>query len=316
MAFQRFDLLVRESRDRSGNARFTEKQGLAQRAFVSYGNDAQERIYNRILQERSSLFIKENFLNTVANQAEYTLPTDIYLRHNIVKVDYSQNGNPINYSPLDLRTPRQEITVAGYPASYFLRNGKIVVSPMPSSGTTNGLRLNYQYTIPTLDIRRAQIASVTGVNPTLTSITLTDNSLLLEETEDDLGNGYTDYISVVTKDGVQTAENIPVVGYNSTTKVITCNHTLSSGEIVAANSYVVFGASATTHSELPTVCERYLVEYMALRAQVRDSNTESADTNPILLSIEKEILDAVAELEEDLVAIPILDYSMMDYMDR
>jgi hypothetical protein len=52
---------------------------------------------------------------------------------------------------------------------------------------------------------------------------------------------------------------------------------------------------------------------MALRAQIRDSSSEATETNPHHQAIEKEILDAVAELEEDIMSVPILDPSMLDY---
>lgn len=313
---RRLDLLVRDARDQSNNQRFGSTQGVPQREFVRYANDAQERIYNKMLQEHPSLFCKEGFLNSVAGQASYALPTDVYLKHNIIKVDYSHNGSASNYITLKLRTPRQEISESGYPEGYFLRDGRLIASPIPSNSITNAFRLNYQYTIPTLDVRRAQITSYSSGGTNVTSITLTDNSLLIQENEDDLAGGNVDYISVVTKDGVVTAQGIPVVSYNATTNVITCNHTISASESITAGSYVVFGTYATTHSVLPSVCERYLTEYMSLRIQMRDSNVTDATINsPILQAIEQEIIDSIANLEEDILAIPILDYSFLNYSD-
>lgn len=315
MTTSRTDLLVRAVRDRTGNQSFSATNGVPQREIVLFLNEAQDRIFNKIAMERSTLFTKESFINTVANQASYTLPTDIFLKHNIIKVDYSHNGNPQNYSPLDQRTPRQEISTAGYPSAYFLRDGSLILSPIPSSGVTNGIRLNYQYTIPTIDIRRGKVSSVSGTAPTLTSITMTSDSTLITESEDDLTNGYVDYISVVTKDGVQTAKNIPVVSYNASSNVITCSHTMSSGEVVAAGSYVIFGTNASSHSSLLPLCERYLLEYAVLRTQMRDSNANLMNTSPLLQSIEQEILDSISGLEEDILAIPILDYSMLNYAE-
>jgi hypothetical protein len=315
MATSRADILVRAIRDRTGNQSYSATNGVPQREIVSYLNEAQDRIFNKISMERSSLFTKESFISTVANQASYTLPTDILLKHNIIKVDYSHNGSAQNYAPLDLRSPRQEISVAGYPDSYFLRDGTLILSPIPSSSITNGIRLNYQYTIPTIDIRRGQVASYASGGTNVTSITLTSNSLLIAESESDLENGYVEYISIVNKDGVQTAVNIPIVSYNSTTNVATCNHTLGSGESIAVGSYVVFGKNATTHSSLLPICERYLLEYGVLRTQMRDSNANLMDTSPLLTAIEQEIIDSIAGLEEDIVAIPILDYSMLNYTE-
>ena len=162
---ERLDVLVRQARDQTGNQQYTSTQGVRQREFVRYANDAQMRLYNKILMERSTLYMRVGYLDVEANEAVYDLATDIFLKHNILKVDYSQNGDARNYSPLTMRSPRQEVSAPGFPDSYFLRHGELILSPIPTQSATNGLRLNYQYTLPTLDIRRAEITSV-AIDPT------------------------------------------------------------------------------------------------------------------------------------------------------
>lgn len=648
---ERFDVLVRNARDQTGNQQYTSTQGVRQREFVRYGNDAQMRIYNKMLMERSSLFMKEGFINVVAREAHYDLPTDIFLKHNVLKVDYSPNGDARLYSPLDFRTPRQEVTAPGYPDCYFLRQGELVLSPIPMQSALAGLRLNYQYTLPTLDTRRGRIERVDaefgaqewsysatsassyntsawgngifvagGTNGTIQSSTdgktwtartsgfgtsdiqkivfseragkfiavgsggkvstssdgitwslkldgatsgitttwvdvvvggnviamvgneqatsyftygaslddgetftanmtvalgtatsrsiaysptlrrfvaavgsagtgavyyshdgktwlntttgfatnaptpqnmvwceaqalficgqglgivstsadgitwtspttglsgaggvyviygegrivassgttiaysdngtswtvatspsgygfpnvaafadgvfflqnasgnvqifwsvdganwrgqassastgssitgndagtfigtttapyinyskpvinyqlvLEDSALLTDETEEDLANGWAEKICVVDDDGVQLAAGVSVTGYSSTTRIISCTST--TGLFDFAGNYVVFGANSTTHSQLPDVAERYLTEYMAFRIQMRDSNSESVDQSSVLRTLEEEIIESIANLEEDLPSVAILDYSMLNY---
>ena len=79
---ERLDVLIRAARDQTGNQLYTATQGIPQREFVRYANDGQMRIYNKLLQERSSLYTKESFISLVAGQAAYTLPTDVFLKHN------------------------------------------------------------------------------------------------------------------------------------------------------------------------------------------------------------------------------------------
>jgi hypothetical protein len=312
MATARLDILIRQARDATGNQTYSTTQGIPQREFVKLANHAQERIFNKMQQKRSSLFLKEGFLNATANTASVTLPTDIYLTHNVVSVEYSSTGNAQDYYPLNLRTPREQISVTGAPESYFLRNGSLIVSPKPPATVTNAFRLNYQFLLPDVDIRRAKISAFSsGV-----SLTLTDDSTLTTETAEDLANGWVDYCTVVDKDGTIKARDIAVTSYNSSTRVLATPKTLSAGESITAGSdYLVFGTYATTHSQVPKVCERYIYTYMKLFAQLRDSNTEALDTNPILKAIEEEILDGVEMLEEDISAIPILDYSFLNYAD-
>lgn len=318
MAFEhRADHIIRTARSRSGNKNYGRNQGVQQRDFVQFLNDAQARIYNLILQTRSSLYQKQAFANTSANSPYVQLPdADIYLSHNVVAALYSHNGNAINYAPLELRTVRQEVSVAGYPSSYFLLDDKLVLSPYPSSGVVNAIKLTYQKVVPTLDIRRGRIVSH-GAN----IIVMADDSWIVDETEDDLSGNWVDYVSIVDKDGVQLATGIPVLGpnaYDSATRILTVS--MTAAQVTAVNGYdnncyLVFGKSSTTNAQLPSICERYLTEYTVMRAQMGDGNKDSVDTSPVLMAIEKEIVDAIEELEEDIYSIPIVDRSMMNYAD-
>lgn len=309
MAFEhRADIIIRTARARSGNKDFGRNQGVAQREFVQYLNDAQARIYNLLLQTRSSLFQRQVYLDTTARSPYVELPEDdIFLGHNVVAAMYSHNGNAVNYAPLELRTVRQEVSVQGYPGSYFLLEDQLVLSPYPGSGVQNAIKLTYQKVIPSLDIRRAKVAS-----GSVATYVLTDNATLLDETEDDLADGWVDYVSFVDADGDEVVSELGVVSYTAATRTLVLSATPSASIV---GSYLVFGKNVTTHCQLPEICERYLTEYTVMRAQMGDSNKESVATSPVLMAIEKEIVDAVEELEEDISAIPILDSSMMNYAD-
>ncbi len=310
----RADHIIRIARSRTGNREYSTTAGLQQRDFVAFLNDGQERLFNKMLQTHSTLFQKQVYLSTVSGEAAVDLPaSDIYLQHNIVTAMFSYNGNPVNYAPLVLRTVREEQSVNGYPSSYFLLDDQIILSPRPSNTVDNALKITYQKVVPALDIRRGLVEAHDTTSITLSSGT----SILLSETEYDLANGWVDYISVVDKDGIQLATELPVTSYSSTTKVIVTE--LTADQVTAITdgaAYIVFGKNASTNAWLPQVCERFLTEYTVLRAQMRDSSKESAETSPLLLAIEKDILDAVEDLEEDVHSITILDSSMLNYADE
>lgn len=307
---QRLDLLIRQARTRSGNTKYGDKQGVSQRSYVAYANDAQQRIYNLIMQCRPTLFVKQATIDTVSGQAEYDLPTDVYLKHNLITVQYTPNGNAQLYYPLAQNYARNEVSIPALPESYFLRDGKLILTPIPMTGYTDALRITYQYVIPQLDIRRALIASInTGTD----TITLTDNTMLLQETESDLSEGWVDFVCVVDSNGVVLQRDIPVTSYDSTTKVLTCGDDITSAG--AGTGYLVFGAYASTHSSLLDIAERYLVEYMTLRSQASDTSSEVGVTSQVLKMIEAEIIDAIESLEEDIFQIPILDTQFMNYAD-
>lgn len=312
MALDRLDLLIRQARERSGNQTFGDSQGVPQRNYVAYANDAQARLFNLIMLRNPNLYTKEGFITTIAGQAAYSLPTDVYLKSRLTSVQFTPNGNAQLYYPLEHRTSRQEVSIPALPDSYFLRDGKMVLSPTPMAGYANAVRINYQYTIPKLDVRRAKVASVGGGG---TLITLTNDSTLTQETENDLVGGWIDYAAFVDQFGVQVSTSDPISAYSTATKVLTLQF---ADPLIQPGQYLVSGGGAngtTTHSSLPDICSRYMVEYMAMRAQVSDTSSEAQNANAVLASIETEILDAVDMLEEVIFAITILDQQFLNYTD-
>lgn len=310
MAIRRFDIMVRDVRQRTGNVAYSPTTGVRMSEFERYGNDAQDTIFNKMLACHSSLYTDKLSISTVPGQAEYTIPDTVHSTANIGTVHYSFDGSEQSYTILDMRTPRAEIGVQAFPDSWFFRNGKIVLSPIPMQ-PGGKLRVNFQYNIPTLGIRRGLVSAHDAG-----SVTITLNNLLLQETRDDLNNGYVDYVSIVDKDGVQQATGLPVISWTDSTRVLVT--TLTADQVTAVQngaSYLVFGKNATTHSPLIDICDRYLYYFMALNTQARDSNSEAAFTMEGLRDVEAEIIGSVSDLEEDIPAIPILDYDFLNYAD-
>lgn len=312
MALRRLDILQRDARLQAGAKLYTATAGVRMSEVVRFANEAQQGILNKIIQTKNSLFTRQTEIDITNGTASYpvpgTIPNVVHTGANIIGVKYSFNGDARNYYSLDFRASREEVSVSAYPTGYFIRDGQIVLTPIPAQ-TGAKIRVDYQYAIPDVDIRRGLI-SAHG----LTSITLTANSTLLQETEEDLTNGLVDYISVVDKDGAVIANSIPVTSYDASTNIITCTLTSAQNSAVTNGSnWVVFGKYSTTNSMLPDICERYITHYTARLIQMRDSNSETTVTKELLDEIEAEILAACADLEEDLHSVTILDSSYLDY---
>jgi hypothetical protein len=316
MSLERLELLIRSVREQTGNQNYSATAGIPQRNMVRHFNDGQEYIYNQILQERSTLFKKPGFIDVVQGQASYALPTDVYLQHNIQKVDYTPTGDIKNYYPLNMRTPREEISIPGYPEAYFLRDGNIILSPIPDRSITNGLRLNYQYVIPYLDIRRAQVmdSDYDPVDGTVTSIDLLVNSYITAETTEELNGSWVDYVCIVDKNGNILMKDLPVESYDDgVTKTLNIDSSFvaATGETLPANAFVVFGKNTTTHSLLPIAAKKCLLTFVELRTQMADSNSDAVETSPIMQALVRDLLDSIAELEEDIWQIPIINYDLI-----
>ncbi len=314
MALPRLELLIRDAARKTGNQKYGPNSGVRMAEWVGSANDAQQSLLNRVFNCHStSIFVKTGFISVIAGQAEYDLPSDLHNGANIVNVMYSFNADPQNYYNLNLRSPRQEVSIPAYPDAYFLRNGKLVLSPIPNQGAGAGLKLNYQYILPDLDIRRGLISSVTLDTGSTYNVVLQAGTVL-PETETDLSTGYVDFLSIVDADGNQLATNSRFASYDSTTRTVKMTLTAAQVAAISASTlskYVLFGGNATSHSQLIPICQRYLVQYMAMSIQIRDSNSEVDVTNPLLKNIEDEILASIETLEEDLTAIPLLSY---DYL--
>lgn len=307
---QRVEILLRDIRQKSGHREYSYNSGIPQRELVEYLNDAQDRLYNLILQEHPTLYRKVGTAITVTSgTSSYTLPTDGFLSHNITKVEFSPSGNTQDYTRLDQRSSAEENHYQGYPDSYFLRDGSIILSPVPNiSGGL--LRLEYQYVIPTLALRfGAAITSYARSAGVYHEFTWTANPIT--EMVDDANNGMVDYFSVVSATGAILYSGLSFISYNSTTFKLRVTDT-GAALTGIPGSYIVFGTNASSHSSLPQLAKRYLVEYAVIRAQARDSNALEASLNsPLMQAMERDILDAFAHLEEDVFAVPILDYQFL-----
>ena len=116
-----------------------------------------------------------------------------------------------------------------------------------------------------------------------------------------------DYISVVDRDGVKVLEEIPIDSYNEDTGVITVTSgfTTSVAEATFVGEYIVAGRVATSHTELPDTCERFLIAYVVWKLLKRDGFTESDEQELELLSMGQDIARAFALVDDDLMDIPI-----------
>lgn len=108
--------------------------------IVRWINDGQQEIVNN-----NAILKATKYSDIIANQAEYTFPTD--------KVQYIEaiyvEGRPIkNFSPQGAREyildtdPKLE-AVADYPDIWYERAGIITFYPVPQKGYTNGLKMEY-----------------------------------------------------------------------------------------------------------------------------------------------------------------------------
>jgi len=263
-------------------------QAIGDAEFMQHFNDAQDRLQSVLVGEYSKHFTKEGFIALVAGQDEYDLPTDMLLNTLVSSVERTTNSNPgtDDYFPLD----RIDLVERHVGTGYLIRNKKIIVSPVPTGNYTNGLRINYIYKIPTLDIRRGEVSAINdGTSLTITGHTATEALLA-------------DYVSAVDFDGIQQIVAIKNKGFTNGTGVMLTDTSLTG---LSLGDFVILGKNSSSHSMLEDICERYLVEYVSLRIFHRDSSSDKIFQSDVMQAIETDIMNLYATMSMDIDLPPV-----------
>lgn len=272
------------------------EEGISQDMIVSFVNDALAFIQSRIIAVYPGEFVVENVQNTVADQEEYSIDDNIFLKNKFISVDFSEDGELKNYYPLPPAGLHQRNTNSGTPYQYIRRNGKILLNPIPDDAQGK-LRVNYYRWLDRLDVRRGKVTSVT----TGTIVLANDSDL------DPFALADAQYICVVDKYGVVQDYNIVVSSYDSVSRTI--NIPISDDYNVAANDYVVIGKYTSTH--LPADKPDRLLDYCKVFTQARlhnmDSSTDEISERIEVATVLQDIVDQFTEMTEDIQDVPIID---------
>lgn len=308
---RRSDLLITSSRRATENQEFTATAGIQDDEFLEYLNNGQEEIHSVLQGTFPSVLVAFKEVQAVQGQESYAAPRDLYLGTRIDQIEYSCSGLATDYYLLKKGALKERLNVqAGNPAFYIRVGTDILLQPKPQQA--GKIRVSYQRAIPKLDIRRATVSAVTLGTNSITSLTfdptvLIDDVALLEE----------GHICIVDKNGVVKMRSIPISAINTTTGTVTVEpgFQFESGETISVGDYAVRGAYSTTNSELPDVCEKYLLEYCNLRILMRDSQTDSAEVGQLLAKVSETLRLAYAEPSSDPDRVPLLDVQFLGVED-
>lgn len=220
-------------------------------------NNAQRAIQNALFTSDMSDHIlkKTALIDTIADQEEYDLPTDIYAHSSISTVKRAINSSNSSYVVLNQISDKETRNQMGY----TVFNDKLIISPIPNVSITSGIKVFYQRKLPTLSIRIGQIDSyISG-----TSITLKSGY-----SNATIGD-FDDYITVVDSNGTIKQSGIKFTTYAS--GVISTSDSLTS---IAADDYVVLGEYATSHPQIPDPCEDLLTSHVERSIYAVDSSSD------------------------------------------
>jgi hypothetical protein len=289
---RRADLLITASRRATENQEFTATAGIQDDEFLQYLNDGQEEIHSVLQGTFPSILVDFKEVQAVQGQESYSAPRDLYLGTRIDQLEYSCSGISTDYYLLKKGSLKERLNVqAGNPAFYIRAGSNVLLQPKPQQA--GKIRFSYQKAIPRLDVRRGTVSAVVLGTSSITSLTL-DPSVLLDAPAL-LEEGH---ISIVDKNGVVKMRSIPVTAIDTSTGDFACR-----------------GDFSSTNSQLPDVCEKYLLEYCNLRILMRDSQTDSAEVATLLAKVSETLRLAFAEPSSDPDRVPLLDVQFLGVED-
>lgn len=279
---RRIEHLILEVRSATSNKSVSK---ISQQDMVNYFNRAQDSIQTIAMSVDSGARILSGLhkTNLVQNQESYSLPSNIYSPNSISSVRISQGND--QFFPLERITEKER--QRGY--GYAIVADKLYISPVPRWNATNELEITYQRKMNRLGIRSG---TVQAYNPGTGVITLAAGY------SSDIGT-YDDYFCVVDSNGLIVNENLPIVNFSSGSLTTTAGLTITNG------NYVVCGKYATTHSELPEFCEKFMLIYVERKIQSVESSSDLSAVNMFTVEEAQAIRDIFSLSSKDAMYPPI-----------
>jgi len=303
---RRMEQLVNQVRLQTENTRVGITDGISDEEFIQFVNDGQEDLLSKIFQTNARAFSKVTLVDMTRGQANYSLPADTFMNSRIVLVEYSNSGAAKDFRPLTKNVSTEQRHYEGYPQNYIIQGGDLIISPTPDRSIAGGIRVTYDPIFPRVDKRRTVVGAVTISVGAVTALTLSNSAPFV------LGDyNLYDYLSFVDAVGTVKTSGLrfTAVDAGGVVTIPGGSFTQPVGSTIAIGDYVVLGPYASTHSGLPDICEKFLLNYCAMRIFARDSSSDIGDQMSILDNIESAILSNYQDTSGDLDEVPVVDYS-------
>lgn len=283
MTLKRIERLIDDARD---SANMADLDSITDKRIILYMNRVQSMIEDVLFKSNSmnNIFMDSLEITMVPGTTEYALNFDTYGINSIKSVGIKRNSS-VGYilDPLSFISEKE----SGAKIGYSLREGYIVFNFQSQSGST--IVVHYNRKIPTLWKRFGAAISVAAAG-----------TITVGATTDDILVDYDDFFTTVDKDGVILSRNNRILTYTKETGVLT----FTVGTVAPiVTSYVIPGKYATTHSQLPSECEKVFLEVLERRLAQRKSEKDMNVISP-LTDREISAIDAVFSKGNDDNEVP------------
>lgn len=288
MGTRRLEEILTDARAQAYSEDYSLTEGWNDDVAARIANLALNRLYHQITQIDNPANIEQTTIDSVAGQQAYDLTIDVYMALRIADVRFQWGTATYEFVTLQQLPIQDRFDYPiNIPDAYTIRDGQILLSPTPNTTKSEAIIINYQKRMRSLDIRRGILASKTDSPVTITlTFSATSSKDANMQTYANSALDKRDYICLVDRDGTPIVSQIPVNNYNSSTQVITAESSYSfpTAQLAALDAaiaagttiYVVSGEYASTHSELDSQCEDYLIEFIISRL-LRLQSTSSSE---------------------------------------
>lgn len=285
MGTRRLEEMITDARAQAYSEDFSLTEGWDDNVVARLFNLGLNQLYHAITQISNPANVEETSIDVVAGTQSYDIPLDVFMAIRLLDVRFQWGTATYDFVTLKQGDIQDRFDYPiNIPDYYCIRDGKILLSPTPNTTKTGGLIINYQKRMRSVDVRRGLLASKTDTPVTITlSFTATSQKDANMQTNAESVLDKIDYICLVDRDGAPIVSQIPVNNYNTATKLITAESTyvFPASELAALDAaiaastsvYVVSGVYASSHSELDSQSEDYLIEYVISRLLRLQSNT-------------------------------------------
>jgi hypothetical protein len=302
MGTRRAEQILKDIRRESKNEDYSSTSGMSQEELLFYINEGIADLQAAIVNDHERAFIAETYISTVSGQESYNLPSDMLDHGGLVSIEYSDSGsNQYFYKLQPLYLTDRSTRTTSNPSFYIRRNNTFMLRPVPATGVTDGLRVQYVKRTNNMDLRRSTVSAVTLAGGGISALTLNTSAFTTPN-----GFDQSDFLCIVDKYGNFKMQNIPFDSIDTATGVVTVSSGFlyASGETIAVGDYVCVGKQTSSHQiDFDASVERYLVAFAVLRAKQSDSNNDSAEAFQRLELMKQQIVSSYSAMDEDIRSI-------------
>lgn len=300
---KRVEPLIAEVRELTNNTRYDSNSGISQAVMARYLQNGQDEIVKAMVNAKTKLLQKEaDPITVVAGQQVYPYPDDIFLQ-NIETMQWTQDN--ISFVNMEEGYTKYRFNNRNaYAFGYYTKESGFVMTPPLTNGF---IYLNYMRKLPRMAIRSGTISALTvgGGNLTALSVSTTGGTFYNpDQIASDNFLTIVDYLGNIKLKGVGYISESSGVFNIVSTAVGTAN--------LAIGDYIVIGDYACNKSELPDICEGFLIKYAEYQVKYGDASKWSQTVKDDVALALSTLLDAINTKGSDTNQILVTNY---DYLN-